>query len=111
MKTSEDYYTDHMSLFEPFSWTGGAPRMHILPKAIGRKWDNYVLGALHAYNPTSIRVTNGWIKCDARRGRITVIVDANNIIKEITQEVYVGIPYDKTEDGVENNHELVKELI
>jgi hypothetical protein len=109
-KNASEYYSTHMVSYEPFECVGGAPIMSILPKAIGRQWDNIVLGALHAYNPTSIRVTNGGVKCDARHGRVTVYVDKNNVITAIHQEVYVSIPGDN-DDETDANHTLVQELI
>lgn len=110
MKSFDKYYTNHMEPFEEFLVFGGAPMMPILPRAIGREWDDIVLGALHAYRPSSIRVTTGSMKLDSRIGRITVIVNEKNIIREILMEVDVGIP-GETDEEINRNHELVQYLI
>lgn len=93
MKSPEDYYSTHMVLYsEPEAI--GFLDLEVLPFLKGRKWDHISLAFVHSLRPSSIRVTTGLIKCDARTWRVTVMVDENNIIEEITQEVEVGLPND-----------------
>ena len=80
MKTYKDYYGSHMTPFERFNLVGGCDPMRILPELMGRPWDDIALGFCHAFNPTSIRVTTGDVKCDSRLGRITVYITEQNII-------------------------------
>ncbi len=100
MKTAKDYYSDHMVAFEEFPCTSGLT-IHPLDLLIGKPWDDLALGYVHAINPTSIRVTTGGIKLDASLGRVTVVVDDNNIITGLSQEVTVGLP-----EGVEHGEAM-----
>lgn len=63
-----------------------------LPDLEGKKWDELTLAYIQALKPTYLRVTQGDIKCDARPGRVTVYVTADNMITKIEQEVMVGLP-------------------
>lgn len=108
MKTPNDYFSSLGVEFEKFDCTSTAtaPILHFL---IGKPWDSFALGWLHAVNPTYIRVTNGEIKTDTRIGRVTIVVDNYNIIQTINQEVEVGIPIPKLVNNgyiVNNGHDM-----
>lgn len=100
MKTFKDYYTTHLEKFEKFDCTSSV-LIDVLEFLRGRQWDDLVLAYVHALRPSSIRVTTGKIKCDARSWRVTIIIDDNNVIENITQEVEVGLP-----DGVAHGEAL-----
>lgn len=90
-KHSDKYYTTHLETFEPFncrSWKS----INVLAFLNGKPWDDLALGYVHALRPSSIRVTEGIIKLDARVWRVTVYIDKDNIIETIEQEVEVGLP-------------------
>jgi hypothetical protein len=69
----------------------GFTSLEVLPFLKGLPWNNLALGYVHSLRPSSIRVTEGSVKLDARMWRVTVIVDKDEIIQEITQEVEVGL--------------------
>lgn len=97
---SKDYYTPHMKVFDRFNRTSYTS-IEVLPILKGKPWDDVALGYCHALRPSSIRVTEGGTKCDARTWRVTVFIDDKNIINKITQEVEVGLP-----KGVAHGHAL-----
>ena len=66
----------------------------VLPFLIGRKWDGRALAFVHCLRPSYIRVTSGEETSDAKCWRVTVHVDANDIIRSIDQEVQVGLAHD-----------------
>lgn len=91
MKTPKDYYTDHLVPYEePIS--RGYLCLPVLEYLKGKLWDDIALSFVHSLQPTSIRVTRGAQILDARLWRVTVIIDEDDIIQEITQEVEVGLP-------------------
>jgi hypothetical protein len=71
----------------------------------GHQWNDVALGFVHALRPSSIRVVRAEETCDARPGRVTVYVDANNNITSIRQECEVWLP-----EGIENGHDLREKL-
>jgi len=75
--------------------------VNVLEFLKGKKWDNIALSYVHSLRPSSIRVTTGCQTCDAWTWRVTVIVDKDDIIQEISQEVEVGLP-----DGVVHGQAL-----
>lgn len=90
----------HMDPFIPFSSTGYMS-IDVLSFLIGRQWDEIALAYCHAVRPSSIRVTTGAVKSNARTWRLTVTVNAANVIQSLRQEVVVGLP-----EGIENGHAL-----
>ena len=96
MKTPENYKSTHLVPYERPDDIGFG-EIEVLSFLKGRKWDEVALAYVHALRPSSIRVTTGICKLDARIWRVTVYVDKNDIIQEIGQEVEVGLP-----DGVEH---------
>jgi hypothetical protein len=97
MKTAKDYYSTHMVKYDEPTCTGSLS-IKVLEFLKGKPWNDVALGFVHSLRPTSIRVTDGTIKLDARPWRVTVTVDEKDIIQEITQEVVVGLP-DKVAHG------------
>ena len=90
VKTPKDYYSTHMVLYEePSEYSYLC--LDVLPFLKGMLWDDLALAYVHSLRPSSIRVTDGCIKCDSRVWRVTVFVDENNIITNIEQEVKVGL--------------------
>ena len=69
-----------------------------------------LLDFFNAVRPSSIRVTESAMKMDARRWRVTVFIDKNNIIQSIDQEVEVGIP-GSTNEEIDKNHEILHEMM
>lgn len=88
----KDYHTTHMVLYKPETEIFGHLSVEVLPCLKGKKWDEVALAYVHTLRPTSIRVTTGEVKADARDWRVTVIVDEQDIIQEVTQEVEVWLP-------------------
>jgi len=78
----------------------GFTSIEVLPFLVGRPWDTIALAYVHALRPSTIRVSNGMLKANARPWRVTVLTEGN-VITEITQEVEVGLP-----DGVANGWDL-----
>lgn len=79
----------------------GYTSLNVLSFLKGKKWDEVALAYVHSLRPSSIRVSKDEITLDARCWRVTVMVDENDIIKEISQEVEVGLP-----EGVAHGHAL-----
>jgi hypothetical protein len=102
----KDYRSSHMVEYESPKSVGFCDFefLHFLK---GKPWDIIALNCVHALEPTCIRVvqTNGALTCDSIRGRVTVVVDKENIIREITKEVSVGL-----DGGFANAYELKNKL-
>lgn len=67
--------------------------MPILPQFTGKKLDNSLIAYLHAFRPSSVRISDGGVHCDSRPWRVTVFtkkVDGVEIIASISQEVCIG---------------------
>ena len=81
--------------------------LDVLPILIGKKWNDYALGIVHAARPTSIRVAtiSESVVCDYRPWRITVHINDEDIITSVKQECEVGLP-----DGVEHGSRLRESL-
>ncbi len=69
----------------------------------GRELDEVALSFIHALRPSKVRVVFGSVKADACNWRVTIYLYSmeDRRIKEITQEVEVGLP-----DDCENSDEL-----
>lgn len=104
MKTAADYYTISSEWFEDFP-ARGYTSIPVLEFLKGREWDDIALAFVHGLRPECIRVTRGEQTCDSRTWRVTVIINEDNIIEEITQEVSVGLP-----DGIDNGYELRRSI-
>ncbi len=73
-----------------------------VPFLHGKKWNEIALGYIHALRPSWVRVVNGGTQMDAQDWRVTVdLEDDNETIRQITQEVQVGLP-----DGITHGHAL-----
>lgn len=86
--------------FEAF----GFIEIEILPQLKGKRWGNLILGILHGFHPSGIRVTESRISLDAWSGRITIYIK-EGMVQSIRQEIKVGLP-----SGVENGEDLVQKL-
>lgn len=91
MKDCKYYYTHHMKAFEKFDKIA-YKNIEVLSFLKGKPWDALALGYVHALRPSNIRVTTDMITLDASLWRVTVYVDANDIIEDISQEVEIGLP-------------------
>lgn len=87
----KDYHSTHMVSYEQPERRGFTV-VPVLPFLTGRMWDECALAFVHTLRPSSIRVTPGEEKCDARTWRVTVVVDEHDVIRSIHQEVEVGLP-------------------
>jgi len=99
-KHYDEYYDTHMVEFTQF-YHRGWKSIKVLDFLNGKQWDDIALGYVHALRPSSIRVTKGTIKLDARVWRVTVYINEDNVINYISQEVVVGLP-----DGVAHGDAL-----
>lgn len=105
MKAS-DFYTSHMVMYDQRAGKRyGYTSIKVLEFLNGRPWDDIALAYVHALRPYAVRVVKGGETCDAVQNRVTVYVDADNIITGMRQEVEVWLP-----DGVENGHDLGKRI-
>jgi hypothetical protein len=68
-------------------------------------WNDIALAYVLSLEPTAIRVSTGRVTLDCRTGRITVIVDDNDVIQSIDKEVRIPLP-----EGVENACDLERKL-
>lgn len=85
----KDSHSTHLVAYEePVS--RGYQCLPVLHYLWGRKWDELALAYVRSVRPTSIRVTTGEIKLDARTGRVTVYVDEDDTILWIEQEATTG---------------------
>jgi hypothetical protein len=66
----------------------------------GWGWGQPILNYIHALRPSCIRVTKGALTMDSRAWRVTVILNDDDTVKEISQEVEVGC------DGFEDAHDM-----
>lgn len=98
-----DFYTKHLVAYDRENSFDARSSIDIavLDVLTGKPWDDIALAYVHALRPSSIRVTKGEMTLDCNRWRVTVVIDDDNIIKEITQEVEVGLP-----DGIEHGEHL-----
>lgn len=69
---------------------GGYTHIEVLPEFKGQKLSDLVLAYVHGLRPSMIRVTKGVYTLDARTNRVTIDVDANDVIQKITQEISVA---------------------
>ena len=86
----KDYHSTHMVKYEE-PQRRGYTIIEVLHFLRGCTWGEEALAFVHALRPTSIRVTNGEEKTDARCWRVTVLVDEGDVIRRIEQEVEVGL--------------------
>lgn len=90
-KTFDEYYDTHMVPFRKFNSIGWKS-IKVLEFLNDKQWDDVALAYVHALRPSSIRVTEGTTKLDARVWRVTVYINEDNTIRYISQEVEVGLP-------------------
>lgn len=97
----DDYRSHHVVEYsQPNSrgWTS----INVLSFLNGKKWDEVALAYVHALRPSGIRVTTGLCTMDSRVWRVTVILEDDNVtIREISQEVEVGLP-----EGIKHAYHL-----
>lgn len=76
----------------------------VLPELTGLPLSDLILGYIQGLRPSTLRIIDndidGFMTCDGRLYRVTVFLE-KGLIKEIEQEVEVGLP-----DGIKNGHEL-----
>ncbi len=68
----------------------------VLEFLTGKPYDDYAKAYIYGLRPSSVRVSTGGIKCDARTDRVTVFVqDFNGLlrIERIEQEINVAFPF------------------
>lgn len=93
MSDPTNYHGGHGTRYEVPNRRGFLS-VHVLPELIGKPWDKVALAYCHSLRPDCIRVSRSELKTDAWLWRVTVMVDDHGIIREITQEVEVGLPDD-----------------
>lgn len=105
-KIAIEYRSPNNQDFKPYDCTGFLV-LDVLPILIGKKWNDYALGIIHAVRPSYIRVASisEPVKCDYRPWRITVHVNDDDIITSVKQECTVGLP-----DGIEHGSHLRESL-
>ena len=74
---------------EPKGVSQGYTTTDILPELIGCPLCNLVLGYVHAFHPTAIRISTGCVTCDSQHGRVTIFVDEQNKVRRVFQEITV----------------------
>lgn len=84
----------------------GFQSISVLPFLVGKPWNEVALGYVHALRPSHVRVTTGMVQLDAMVWRVTVLIDDSKTIKNITQEVEIGLP-----DGVSNGMAMNEALL
>ena len=100
IKSPEDYKTIHRVNYDSPKRLGYTV-ISVLDFLKGRPWDEIALGYVHSLRPSSIRVTPGECTLDANLWRVTVYVNKNDTIRNIEQEVEVGLP-----ESIEHGHAL-----
>ncbi len=101
MKTPASYLDSLGETYEPFDCTSFTC-IEVLPFLRGKPWDWIALAYVHALRPSTIRVTDGGLKANARLWRVTVYLkEGTRLIDSIEQEVEVGLP-----EGISNGHGL-----
>lgn len=99
--TPDDYRTHHVVDYSP-PHSRGWTSIKVLSFLNGKKWDEIALAYVHALRPSGIRVTTGRCTMDSRVWRVTVLLENDNVtIKEISQEVEVGLP-----EGIKHAYHL-----
>jgi len=73
----------------------------VLPELLGKKWDEVSLAFVLSLEPTAIRVSTGMVTLDSCVGRMTVIVNDDDVIQRIDKEVRIPLP-----EGVKNAYDL-----
>lgn len=84
----EDFKVYHHAVPQPessFSWTS----VQVLTELIGLPWNDLTMCYVLSLEPTAIRVSTGLITLDGCTGRITVMVDDDDLITDITKEVRI----------------------
>ena len=87
----EKYRSTHMIPYVESPHQAWTP-IKVLDFLDGKKWGQVALAYVSALNPSAIRVTTGMMTLDSRTGRVTVVVDENDIIKGIEMECKVSLP-------------------
>ena len=73
--------------------------IEVLPFLKGRKIDKVVMGYLHALRPSSVRVCYDMATLDSVTWRVTIWLNEDETIREIMQEVEIGI-YEDVKNGL-----------
>lgn len=102
---ANDFYTRHMVIYPQHVNRYSFSSIKVLEFLNGRQWDDIALGYVHGLRPSAIRVTAGEETMDSVVWRVTVYVDAKNVITGMRQEVEVWLP-----DGVEDGHDLSQRI-
>ena len=88
----KNYYSNHRVEYKKETDRTGYTSIKILEFLKGHKWDDIALAYVHSSRPSCIRVTTNIVTCDAVLWRVTIIVDNDNFILDISQEVEVWLP-------------------
>ena len=67
----------------------GYTSVKVLPELIGKPWNEITMCYVLSLDPSAIRVSTGMVTLDSVTGRITVIVDENDTITDISKEVRI----------------------
>ena len=77
--------------FDEASRRRGYTSIDVLPFLIGKPWNNLAINWMRALRTDDIRVVTNVRTLDTCPWRVTVRIDEDSIIQEITQEVEVGL--------------------
>lgn len=85
----------------------GFTRVQVLSNLVGKPWDGVAMAYLRSLRPNRVRVMRegGAVTSDFVLWRVTVWIDAAELVLSIEQEVEVDLP-----DGVESAHDLERRL-
>ena len=70
----------------------GYTLVKVLPHLVGRPCDDVAMSYIQGLRPSFVRIVTGVMTCDSFTWRVTVHVDAENVIRDIEQEVEIGLP-------------------
>ncbi len=70
----------------------GFTQIDMFPQLVGRPWDAVAKAVAKTVSPTCVRITHGEVKADARSGRVTVFLDANDLVTRISMELDIELP-------------------
>jgi len=89
----DNYFTHHYAEYQAPD-SRGYTVLEVLEFLKDQPLDDMALDFIHSLRPSGIRITEGYVTCDARLWRVTVYIEYDMIIpmiKKIEQEVEIGL--------------------
>lgn len=87
----EDFVVYHHAIPKK-EWDSSSTCITVLPELIGVPWNEISMCYVLSLNPSAIRVSSGSVTADSYHNRITVFIDENRIITDISMEVSIPCP-------------------